>query len=136
MKKERVVLSFAPSIVEEPVTYHLITDYGIRVNILRASIDTGQQGRMVVELSGENSQISRGLNYLERIGVDVDPLSQQIRHMEDRCTGCTACVPHCPTRALYVDRKSWQVFFDSDKCIVCRSCLETCIYSAMVVLDG
>ena len=71
MKKMKTVLSFAPSIVEEPVTYQLITGYGIRVNILRAHIDEGKQGRMVVELCGENSQISHGLNYLEGIGVIV-----------------------------------------------------------------
>ena len=90
---------------------------------------------MVVELSGENSQISHGLNYLEGIGVIVEPLSQQIRRVESRCTSCTACVPHCPTRALGVDRTDWQVSFDPEKCIVCLSCLETCIYSAMEILD-
>jgi Fe-S-cluster-containing dehydrogenase component len=42
-------------------------------------------------------------------------------------------VPHCPTRALDVDRDSWKVSFDSEKCIVCFSCLETCIYNAMSV---
>ena len=55
MKKTRVVLSFPPSNVEEPVTYRLIKDYDLVVNILRASIDPGKQGRMVVELSGEES---------------------------------------------------------------------------------
>jgi hypothetical protein len=58
MKKTRVVLSFPPSNVEEPVTYRLIKDYDLVVNILRASIDPGKQGRMVVELSGEESHPS------------------------------------------------------------------------------
>jgi len=39
MKKTRIVLSFPPSNVEEPVTYRLIKDYDLVVNILRASID-------------------------------------------------------------------------------------------------
>ena len=135
MKQMKVVLNFPENIVEDPITYHLITDYGIHVNILRASIDPGKQGRMVVELGGEENQVSRGLNYLERVGVQVESLAQEIRHLEDRCTACTACVPHCPTQALEVDRQSWYVSFNPEKCILCLSCLEVCIYGAMSVKE-
>ncbi len=92
MKQTKLVFIFPEDTVEEPVTYNLIADYGVRVNILRASIDPGKQGRMVVELGGEEIQISQALNYLESLGVVVTPLAQKIRHLEDRCTGCTACV--------------------------------------------
>ena len=81
MKKMKLVFIFPENIVEEPVTYNLISDYGVRVNILRASIDPGKQGRMVVELSGEEIPLSQGLNYLERVGVQVTPLAQEIRHL-------------------------------------------------------
>ena len=133
MKRLKVVLNFPETVVEEPVTYRLIVDHGVKVNILRASIDPGKQGKMVVEIDGEKNQISSGLNYLEGIGVQVESLAQEIRHLEDRCTGCTACVPHCPTRALDVDRQSWHVSFEPEKCILCLSCLETCIYGAMSI---
>jgi len=133
MKQMKLVFIFPENIVEEPVTYNLISEYGVRVNILRASIDPGKQGQMVVELSGEEIQISQGLNYLENVGVRVTPLGQNIQRLEDRCTSCTSCIPHCPTQALDVDRESWNVTFDPEKCIVCFSCLETCIYNAMSV---
>ena len=133
MKRMKVVLNFSEDIVEDPITYHLIADYGIQVNILRASIDPGKQGMMVVELSGEKNRLSRGLNYLERVGVQVESLAQKIRHLEDRCTSCSSCVPHCPTRALEVDRQSWNVSFEPEKCIICLSCLEACIYKAISV---
>lgn len=135
MKKIKIVLGFSEAMVEEPVTYHLIADYGILVNILRASIDPGKQGRMVVELSGDDAAVSRGLNYLEGLGVQVESLSEEIRRLEDRCTSCTACIPHCPTQALEVDRRSWEVSFDAEKCVVCLSCLDVCIYKAMSVAD-
>jgi len=133
MKKTKVVLSFPPSNVEEPVTYRLIKDYGLVVNILRASIDPGKQGRMVVELSGEESQLALAFNYLEKLGVSIEPLSQEIQHLEERCTGCTACVPICPTGALDVDRESWKVSYDPEKCVVCLSCVDVCIYKAVEV---
>lgn len=134
MKQVRTVLSFPPESVEEPVTYHLIFDYGLRVNILRARIDPGKQGRMVVDLGGDDGQLAAGLNYLERIGVEVKPLTTEIRHTEEICTACTACIPHCPTGALDVDRDdSWMVFFEPEKCIVCLSCLEVCICGAIAI---
>jgi L-aspartate semialdehyde sulfurtransferase ferredoxin len=133
MKKTRIVLSFPPSNVEEPVTYRLIKDYDLVVNILRASIDPGKQGQMVVELSGEESQMALAFNYLEKLGVSMEPLSQEIQHLEERCTGCTACVPICPTGALDVDRNSWKVSYDPEKCVVCLSCLDVCIYNAVEV---
>ena len=72
MKRMKVVLHFPEDIVEDPITYNLISDYGVQVNILRASINPGKQGMMVVELSAEENRLSRGLNYLERVGVQVE----------------------------------------------------------------
>jgi ferredoxin len=135
MKQMKVVLNFPANIVEDPITYRLIVDYGVQVNILRASIDPGKQGMMVVELNGEESQVSQGLNYLEGVGVQVESLAEEIRHLEDRCASCTACVPHCPTQALAVDRESWYVSFEPEKCILCLSCLEACIYGAISVKE-
>ena len=88
MKKIRVVLSFPPSRVEDPVIYHLIKDHGLTVNILRATIDPGKQGRMVVEMSGEEKEVSAGLNYLEGMEVRVEPLAEEIMHLQERCTNC------------------------------------------------
>ncbi len=133
MKKTRVVFSFPPSKVEEPLTYHLVKDYGLMVNILRAAIDPHKQGWMVVELSGEDYQLSQGLNYLERAGVRIEPLTQEIKQMEDRCVSCTACVPICPTGALDVNRESWAVSYDAEKCVVCLSCIDACPYNAIEI---
>ncbi len=135
MKRMKVVLNFPEDIVEDPITYHLIVDFGVQVNILRASIDPGKQGVMVVELSGEENHISHGLNYLEQVGVQVESLAQEIRHLEDQCASCTACLPHCPTQALEVDRQSWHVLFEPEKCILCLSCVEACIYRAISVKE-
>ena len=129
--KRKIVMSFPPSLVEEPVTYHLVKDYDLMINILRAAIDPGKKGRLVIELSGEENQLSRGINYLERLGVTVEPLTDEIRHLEDKCTHCTVCGPICPTEALAVDRSTMLVSFDSDKCIICGSCVSACPYGAM-----
>lgn len=133
MKSMKIVLSFSEDIVEQPITYHLIADYGVKVNILRASIDPGKQGKMYLEVSGKKSQIEKGIDYLKGAGVVVDPLEKEIQHHRDVCSDCTSCIPHCPTGALSVDRESWQVCFEAEKCIMCLSCLEVCIYRAIHV---
>ncbi len=135
MRKFRAVLSFSEKTTEEPVIYRLITEHGIRINILRAGIDPGKRGRMVVEMSGESDRIDGGLTYLRSLDVQVEPLEKEIRRLEERCTSCTACIPHCPTGALNVDRTSWQVSFNAEKCVVCRSCLDVCIYQAMSAVE-
>ena len=70
MKSLKLVLNFSEDIVEEPITYQLIINYGIKVNILRASIDPGKQGKMCIEVSGEKQQIEQGIDYLRQVGVD------------------------------------------------------------------
>ena len=135
MKSKKLVLNFSEDIVEEPITYHLISDYGVKVNILRASIDPGKQGKMCVEVSGGRQRIEEGIAYLKRAGVEVGSLSTEIRHLRDRCTSCTSCIPHCPTGALSLDRQSWKVAFEAEKCILCLSCSDVCIYRAVVVSE-
>jgi ferredoxin len=131
MKRIKVVLLFPPAMVEKPIVYHLITDHKLMVNILRASIDPQKQGRMVVELTGDENPLSSGLNYLEGSGVGVEPLTEDIQHLEERCTSCTACVPICPTGALELNRETWTVSFESGKCVVCLSCVDACPYRAI-----
>ena len=135
MKSMKLVLDFSEDIVEEPITYQLISDYGVKVNILRASIDPGKRGKMCIEVSGKKRQIEHGIDYLKQVGVEVAPLAEEIQHLTDVCTSCTACIPHCPTNALAVDRQSWQVSFDTEKCILCLSCDEVCIYRAIHVKE-
>jgi ferredoxin len=128
-----MVLSFPPETVEEPVTYRLITEHRLVVNILRATIDPGKQGRMVVELGGEEPDLESGYGYLEGLGVRIEPLTREIRYLEERCTSCSACVAVCPTSALEVDRESWKVSYDAEKCVVCLSCVDACPYRAVEI---
>jgi len=68
MAKGRFVLSFPPTLVEEPLTYHLVKDYNIITNILRAKITAKEEGRLVVEMIGE---LEPAIKYLEEKGVKV-----------------------------------------------------------------
>ena len=113
MAKRRIVLTFPSRLIDQPITYHLIKDYNLAVNILRARVSPKEEGRLMIELSGKKSSLDAGLNYLKELGVNVQPLAQDIRWLEERCTHCTVCVPICPTKAITVDRDKMRVSFDT-----------------------
>ncbi|MBU0515013.1 MAG: 4Fe-4S binding protein [Proteobacteria bacterium] len=131
--KRTVVLTFPPTLVDEPVTYHLITDYDLEMNILRATVRPGEVGRLVLGLKGKKKDLDAAVEYLEKVGVSVDPVVQEMRFLRDKCHHCTACIPICPTGALDVDRETWQVGFDGTKCILCESCVPVCSYRAIAI---
>ena len=91
------------------------------------------QAAVQIEENGEKFYRAAALE-VERFDLKslfVDLAEQEIKHKEDRCTSCTACVPICPTGALDVDRECWLVSYDAEKCVVCLSCVEVCPYKAI-----
>jgi len=131
---KRVVLTFPPNLVDQPITYHLIKEHDLMVNILRARVTPNEEGRLVIEMSGERKALDAGIDYLKELGVGIQPLAQDVRWRQDRCTHCTACVSICPTHAFAVDRKEMIVSFDRDRCIACELCVPVCPYRAVEVL--
>lgn len=134
MAKRRLVLTFPPKLVEEPITYRLIKDYDLVVNILRAKISPQEEGRLMIEIRGDKEAVNKGIDYLKELGVSIQPLARDIRWLENKCTHCTVCVPLCPTEAIVVDRERMEISFDKDKCIACGACIPACPYRAIEIL--
>jgi ferredoxin len=134
MQKKRVVLSYPHHLVDQPVISKLVKDYDLVVNIMRARITPKEEGRLVLELTGKRAGLEAGFKYLSEVGVNIQPLAQDVKWHEDRCTHCTACISICPTKALDVERKKMEVSFKRDKCIACELCIPVCPYQAMEIL--
>ena len=133
MPNKKLVLTFPKRLVHEPVMYHLVKDFDLQINIIRASISPDEAGHLVIEFDGTSEQLARGQAYLEEIGVQVEPLGREVRWREERCVHCTACVTVCPTQALTVERPSMKVSFRADKCIGCELCIPVCSFDAMEI---
>lgn len=129
----RIVLTFPRSLLDKPIVYRLIKDFDLVFNILKARINPAEEGLLVLELTGEEDQVQKGIKYLTDLKVKVQPLSQDIRRIEEKCTHCGACVSVCPTSALAIDPVTRQVNFDNSQCIACELCLPACPPRAMVV---
>lgn len=132
--KRRLVLTFPRETIEQPITYHLIKDYDLMINILRAKVNPDEEGKLVIEISGEDKNIKDSMAYLKRLNVGIQPLAQDIKWFEDRCTHCTACISICPSGALGINREEMLVSFDSEKCILCRLCILACPFKAVEIL--
>jgi len=127
----KIVLHFPPVSTGQPITYRLARDYDLIFNILRAAVGMEEEGLMVLELSGEEENYRRGIDYLAGHGVRIQPLVEDITKNDDRCVDCGACVGVCPTEALTLERPSMKVQFDPERCVVCGECIPCCPVRAM-----
>lgn len=128
---KRIVLHFPRRLVDQPIVYRLIKDYDLQLNILKASVTPDEEGLLVIELSGENDNYNKGIRYLNRTGVTVQSLSNDVTRNEDRCTHCGACVTVCPTDAFELEPSTRLVTFDHEKCLACGLCILSCPPRAM-----
>ena len=128
---KKIVLHFPEKTTDKPIVSKLIRDYGLDFNILKASISPGEEGLMVMELSGEQNDYDKGIRYLQSAGVEIQALSQDVVRNEERCTHCGACITMCPTRAFSLEKDTLEVIFDNSKCVVCELCVKACPPRAM-----
>lgn len=129
----RIVLHFPKNLVNKPILYHLVKDYDLTFNILKAEVDPKEEGLLVLELGGENKNYKEVINYLKREGVGVELFSQDVAMDKKKCVDCGVCVPLCPTEALVKDEITAEVNFLEEKCIACGICLKACPYGAMKI---
>jgi ferredoxin len=133
MPSRRVVLHFPKQLVDQPVVNHLVREYDLSFNILRANITPQEEGLMVLALEGDMQSLDAGLKYIDDLGVRVQPLSRDIQMNEEKCTQCGACIAVCPTDALSLDLETRLVTFDPEECVACELCVPVCPPRAMEV---
>jgi ferredoxin len=133
MISKRIVLHFPHRLVDQPIVYKLVKDFDLKFNILKAYVTPQEEGLMVLELSGKKEDFDKGTEYLQSVGVRIQPLSQDVIRNEAKCTDCGVCAPICPTGALVVDPITRKVHFYDNKCIACELCVKVCPTRAMEV---
>jgi ABC-type methionine transport system ATPase subunit len=69
--KKRVKLTFPQHLIKEPVIFTMAKKYDVMPNIRRARV-TETMGEMVLELEGTEENLSKGIQYLEGQGINVE----------------------------------------------------------------
>ncbi len=58
--------------ISAPIVTHLVMDYDLSPNLLRADVDAKNGGWLVVGLTGENSKLESALSWLRGQGLGVE----------------------------------------------------------------
>jgi len=124
--KKRLVLRFPAERVNEPITYVLIKEYDVSINILNADITHGKEGNLLIEMSGEAGKLDEALEYLNNKNVIVSPVVKTILFNDAECIHCGACASVCFPGALTMKDSSRKLKFSPERCVACELCIKAC----------
>ena len=131
MITRKLFLHFPKCETEKPIVYHLVKDYHLIINIFRAKVTADEEGYLVLDVTGEEADIERGMEFVRSFNVVIDPVNKGVRWNRERCTHCGNCLSHCPTHALRLnDTATRAVTFVEEACIECLNCLDNCPFGA------
>ncbi len=125
MKTIKIGLSFTPENTDKPIITSLVR-MGLSCNILKASITQGKQGKMLMEMSGEEDDLDKGIEFLKEHDVTVKLYTENLIHYEEQCVHCGACTAVCPSKALTMNQNTWELEFDMEECLMCGHCVRAC----------
>jgi L-aspartate semialdehyde sulfurtransferase ferredoxin len=131
MASKNVLLIFRSNIMYKPVIYRLARDFDLVFNILEAKILPRREGRILLELRGDDDIIDKGIKFLEDHKVVVEFLADKVWREEELCVHCGACTGLCPTAALSISPTDKKIVFDVQKCVACGMCGLVCPFGAM-----
>ena len=75
MIKRRLMFTFPPDLVKEPIIYNLGHQFNIATNIYLADISE-ETGWVVLELEGNEEDIENGIAWATSRGMRVEPASE------------------------------------------------------------
>ena len=127
----KLLLYFPKSMTETPIVYRLVKDYDLTVNIYRAKVTPDEYGYLVLDVTGDESDINKAICFVETFNVRISDTERGLTWNKEKCTSCGNCLTHCPTHALHLaEDGSRRVVFDAELCIDCLSCIKNCPYGA------
>ena len=128
---QKLMLFFPRCECEKPIIYHLVKDHNLVVNIYRAKVTPEEEGYLVLDVTGTEEDIARGMEFVKTFNVTINLTGKGVTRDTDRCTHCGHCVCHCPTGALYIaDAATREVGYNEKNCIECLACIRACPYAA------
>jgi len=77
MAKRRVKFTFPPELVSQPIIYQLGHQFNVVTNIRRADV-WEDRGWVILELEGDDEEISRGIAWVSAKGIRVDPIEGNV----------------------------------------------------------
>jgi Fe-S-cluster-containing dehydrogenase component len=100
MATKRLVFNFPPNLIDQPVTYQLITEHRLKVNILGLDIKPLAQN---VHWREENCiQCTACCSICPTGALSVERKDMGVSFDEDKCIACELCIPTCAYDAMQI----------------------------------
>lgn len=74
---KRLYLTYPSELIKEPVIYYLGHKFKVVTNIRSASVKD-DIGLVALEMSGDKNEIDKAIRWLERKGIKVEPIEQDV----------------------------------------------------------
>ncbi len=130
---KKLIINFPKEVTGRPIASQLIRKYDLELNILKSYVDEDVRGTMLVEISGSDEHIEKGIEFLREVGTDVREVISVVDVNRDKCVACGACTAACVVGALEMD-ENWQLVYHPDKCLECTLCIKGCPARAITTL--
>ena len=111
-----------------PIVAQVVKDTGVLINVERARSDAHEGEEALVDVPDENCLLVS--DRMRSLGAEVRILEEGIRHDEEECVDCGACISICPKGVFSLD-KEWKLEVDTRKCILCGRCIISCPHAAL-----
>jgi len=72
-QKTRLWLMYPPKLITTPVVWELGNKFKVVTNVRQASV-TDEIGVVCLELEGERNEIKTAIKWLEKMGINVEPV--------------------------------------------------------------
>lgn len=73
----RIKLTFPENLVRQPIIARLAREFDVMPNIRRANVEE-HMGWIICELGGDDSMVTRAVEWLRDLGVQVDQLGDVV----------------------------------------------------------
>ncbi|MBI1884071.1 MAG: NIL domain-containing protein [Chlamydiae bacterium] len=77
MPKTRIYITYPEKLIKEPVIYNVGQKFKVVTNIRSATVSSGI-GVIGLELDGEQSEITKAVQYIKDLGIKVKPIEQDV----------------------------------------------------------
>ena len=82
MVSRRLIFTYPPELIKEPIIHNLDQQFNLITNIRRADI-VEDRGWVIIEIEGKEEDIEQGITWATSKGMRVDPVTEDITEGQD-----------------------------------------------------
>jgi len=112
----------------KPIIAQVVKETGVLINVDRARSDAHEGEEALVDVPDESCILVS--ERMRSLGAEVRILEEGIRHDEEECGDCGACISICPKTVFSFD-EDCKFHVETNRCILWGRCIISCPHAAL-----